>query len=99
MVCSAIYYFYMFYAEEMSEEYEEIKTLLELISKAINDNKKDGNVMTVLTTCWITLFVLIVLQKTYKYIVRPIMRRRELEQQQQQQAINNNRVVSECELI
>lgn len=54
-----------------SNEYTLLKLLIEELNK--NNSKADNSINTV-TTLWIILFALIIAQKVFKYIAKPLYR-------------------------
>ena len=51
---------------------EEIQILIRFINETLHENKKEGTTINTVSTLWIILFVLIIVQKAFKYIIKPI---------------------------
>lgn len=51
-----------------------LKLLLEQLQQQNTNNKNNNNSISTVTTLWIVLFSVIVLQKIFKYIVKPVHR-------------------------
>ena len=59
------------------ERAEELKMLLELINKTILNADKEDKTIGLVSMLWCILFVLILLQKIYKYLIKPRMRQQQ----------------------
>lgn len=56
----------------MSDNDEELKILIRFINETLHESKKEGITINTVSTLWIILFGLIIVQKLFKYIIKPI---------------------------
>ena len=51
---------------------EELQILIRFINETLHESKKEGITINTVSTLWIILFSLIIVQKLFKYIIKPI---------------------------
>ena len=51
---------------------EELQILIRFINETLHESKKEGITINTVSTLWIILFALIIVQKAFKYIIKPI---------------------------
>lgn len=76
-----------------SSEYEMLEALVKLIKETIDTNQKQDSTLNLLSTLWIVLFLLIIVQKVFKYVIKPW---RQNQQQQQQRADDERDPSNHC---
>ena len=56
-------------------EDEQLIILIKFINQTLNESREQGIKVNTVSTLWIILFALILVQKVFKYIVKPMRRR------------------------
>ena len=51
---------------------EELQILIRFINETLHESKKEGITINTVSTLWIILFALIIVQKLFKYVIKPI---------------------------
>ena len=59
-----------------TREIEIYEMILKLINETIDKNKSESSSLNIVSSLWIILFSLIILQKVFKYVVKPCYRNR-----------------------
>ena len=54
-----------------TDEELELKALIQLINATLNNNNVSNQSVNLVSSLWIILFSLIIIQKVFKYIVKP----------------------------
>lgn len=67
----------------MSDNHDDL--LLLLINESLSLSRSENKSLSVVSSLWVILFLLILIQKTIKYIVKPYIAHIRQQQQQQQQ--------------
>ena len=67
----------------MSENHDDL--LLLLINETLNLSRNENKSLSIVSSLWVILFLLILIQKAIKYIVKPYIARIRQQQQEEQQ--------------
>ena len=53
-----------------------LEALIKLINETLSTNQKQDSTLNIVSTLWIVLFLLIIIQKVFKYVVKPCYNQR-----------------------
>ena len=67
-----------------------LEALIKLINETISTNQKQDSTLNIVSTLWIVLFLLIIIQKVFKYVVKPCYNQRTTQTQDEQQTITHD---------
>ena len=57
------------------ESDEELKVLINFINQTLHESRSNGIHLNTVSTLWIILFALIIVQKLFKYVIKPVYNR------------------------
>ena len=57
------------------ESDDELKILIQFINQTLHESRSNGIHLNTVSTLWIILFALIIVQKLFKYVIKPVYNR------------------------
>ena len=79
---------------------DDMLILIKFINQTLSENKESGITLNTVSSLWIILFALIIVQKLFKYVIKPINNRARATTTNSNQSESVNRDTStECIII